>query len=221
MKPSVKAVIFDMDGLLIDTEAHAKAAWQQAAKQIGETIDEEVMLSLVGRHVDDCIESLSKTLGRDLRQNGFLEQVDNIYFSNFMRHGIDVKHGATELLIELSNGEVPRAVATSSEQHIAPRKLRLADLHRYFDLVVSGCEVEKSKPSPDIFLLTAERLGVSPADCLVLEDSYNGIRAAYAAGMHPVMVPDLLPPTEEMVEKCVGIYSNLEEANPHIKSMLA
>lgn len=216
MDPSVKAVIFDMDGLLIDTETHAKIAWQRAAEQIGESIDDETMLSLVGRHIDDCLTSLSDLMGKDLRTLGFMDQVDDIYFSNFMRHGIDVKYGAEFLLKALQEKQVPKAIATSSEKEIAPRKLALAGLIHYFDLVVSGCEVKQSKPAPDIFLLTAERLELDPSECLVLEDSYNGIRAATAAGMHAIMIPDLLPPTEEMEELTVAIYSDLEKATPHI-----
>ncbi len=216
MKSSVKAIIFDMDGLLIDTENHSKVAWQTAARQIGESIDDETMYSLVGRHIEDCLDSLSKQMGKDLRKIGFMEKVDNIYFSNFMRHGIDVKHGVGNLLDRLAENQILRAVATSSEREIAPRKLRLASLAHYFDVIVSGCEVAKSKPAPDIFLLAAARLGVDPSDCLVLEDSYTGVRGAYAAGMRPIMIPDLLPPTEEMRELTVGIYPNLEEASVHI-----
>jgi len=216
MKASYKAIIFDMDGLLIDTESHAKIAWQMAAKQIGESIDDDTMYSLVGRHIEDCLDSLSSQMGKDLRKIGFMEKVDNIYFSNFMRNGIDVKHGAGRLLDHLSRNHILRAVATSSEKEIAPRKLRLASLAHYFEVIVSGCEVAKSKPAPDIFLLAANRLGVEPADCLVLEDSYTGVRGAHAAGMKPIMIPDLLPPTEEMRELTVGIYPNLEEASVHI-----
>lgn len=220
MKSSVKAIIFDMDGLLIDTESHAKVAWQAAARQIGESINDETMLSLVGRHIEDCLDSLSHQMGKDLRKIGFMEKVDNIYFSNFMRHGIDVKHGVGSLLERLAKNQILRAVATSSEREIAPRKLRLASLAHYFEVIVSGCEVAKSKPAPDIFLLAAARLGVDPADCLVLEDSYAGVRGAHAAGMRPIMIPDLLPPTEEMRALAVGIYPNLEEASVHIYDWL-
>lgn len=220
MSRSIKAVIFDMDGLLIDTEIHAKKAWQRAAGQIGQAIDDDTMFSLVGRHIEDCLDSLSSQMGIDLRELNFMEKVDDIYFSNFMRHGIDVKHGAEDLLKELSETQVPRAVATSSEKHIAPRKLRLAGLDAYFELIVTGCEVENSKPAPDIFLLTADRLGVNPDECIVLEDSYTGIRGAHAAGMHPIMIPDLLPPTPEMEDLTSQIFTSLEEAAPYVLSSL-
>jgi HAD superfamily hydrolase (TIGR01509 family) len=216
MKSTCKAVIFDMDGLLIDTESHSKAAWQGAAQQIGESLDDETMYSLIGRHIGDCLDIVSKHIGKDLCKVEFMEKVDNIYFSNFMRHGIDVKHGAANLLDHLTKHRILRAVATSSEKEIAPRKLRLAGLAHYFEVIVTGCEVAKSKPAPDIFLLAATHLGVDPANCLVLEDSYTGVRGAYAAGMRPIMIPDLLPPTDEMRELTVGIFPNLEAASDHI-----
>ncbi|MDF1737866.1 MAG: HAD family hydrolase, partial [Verrucomicrobiales bacterium] len=145
---------------------------------------------------------------------------DDIYLSNFMRNGIDVKRGVIPILNSLAEKKVPRAVATSSEKHLAPRKLRLAGLEHYFDLIVTGCEVAKSKPEPDIYLLAAEKLGVAPAECLVFEDSHNGIRAAHRAGMNPVMIPDLLKPTAEVEELTTGIFSSLEEAEPFLFDLL-
>lgn len=217
---SISTVIFDMDGLLIDTEQSAKDAWQKAAKMFDETISDELMHSLIGRHIDDCLTILSDTWQRDIRGSSFIERVDDIYFSSFMRKGIGVKTGATCLLQELSDLDIPRAVATSSEQAVAPRKLRLAGLEHYFPLIVSGCEVEQSKPAPDIFLLTAEKLGVDPSECLVLEDSYAGIQGAVEAGMSAIMIPDILPPTDEMKEVTIGIYSSIAEAHPVVLEML-
>lgn len=217
---TVEAVIFDMDGLLIDTETHAKEAWQKAAEQIGESFDDQIMDDLIGRHIEDCLDLLSEDSGRDLREINFIELVDNIYLSNFMRYGIDVKHGADQLLGLLDQFEVPRAIATSSELAIAPRKLRLAGLEHYFEILVSGCEVEKSKPAPDIFLRTAEILEVRPEACLVLEDSYNGLQGAKAAGMKAVMIPDRLPPTTAIEPFTDGIFSSLEEATPVVLEWL-
>ncbi|MDF1751924.1 MAG: HAD family phosphatase [Verrucomicrobiales bacterium] len=212
----ISAVIFDMDGLLIDTETPSKIAWQTTAAQFGKSIDDDLLEGLIGRHVSDCIAIVGKSLGIDLRESGFMDRYDDIYLSNFMRKGIEVKRGAVPLLKALSEKKVPRAVVTSSEKGLAPRKLRLAGLEQYFDLVVTGCEVEKSKPEPDIFLLAAEKMAVEPADCLALEDSYNGVRAASRAGMNPVMIPDLLKPNDEMLDLTEAIFSSLEKATPYI-----
>ena len=209
-----------MDGLLIDTETTAKYAWQRAAEMFDEQLDDELFHSLIGRHIDDALDIISKAWQRDVRNTAFMERVDDIYFANFMRKGIDVKTGATCLLQELAVRDTPIAVATSSEKEIAPRKLRLAGLEHYFPLIVSGDEVKKSKPSPDIFHLTAEKLGVDPSECLVLEDSYAGIQGAVEAGMSAIMIPDVLPPTNEMDQLTVGIYPSLADAHPAIIDFL-
>lgn len=210
-----------MDGLLIDTETPSKIAWQRAASQFGKSIDDDVLSGLIGRHVDDCIAIVGKYLDLDLRESGFMERYDDIYLSNFMRNGIEVMRGAIPLLDALAERQVQRAVVTSSEQALAPRKLRLAELDHYFDLIVTGCEVEKSKPEPDIFLLAAGKMGIAPEECLVFEDSYNGVRAAHRAGMNPVMIPDILQPTDEMQELTAGIFSSLEEAMPFVFDQLS
>lgn len=216
---SISAVIFDMDGLLIDTERSAKIAWKTAAEIANIEISDKLLDSLVGRHIDDCLDILNEKLNRDLRAENFIEKVDDIYFSNFMRHGIQVKNGAVDLLQILSDIDFPRAVATSSEQHIAPRKLRLAGLEHYFPTIVTGCEVKMAKPDPEIFQLTAEKLNIDPSECLVLEDSYNGIRGALQAGMQAIMIPDMLEPTEEMESLTLGIYASIDEALPAILEM--
>ncbi|MEO0414208.1 MAG: HAD family phosphatase [Verrucomicrobiota bacterium] len=217
---SIEAVIFDMDGLLIDTEKHARRAWRQAADAMSLNITDDQLANLVGRHVEDCLDILGEALNLDLRELHFLERVDDIYYSNFMRYGIDVKAGVTELLDALTQANTPLAVATSSEREVAPRKLRLAGIEHYFPLIVSGCEVPKSKPAPDIFLLTAQRLGIEPAKCLVLEDSYTGVRGAKAAGMSVFMIPDQLPPTSEMLEISDGIYDSVSDATSTILEAL-
>ncbi len=217
---TTRAVIFDMDGLLIDTERPAKVAWQRGADMIGEELTDETMDSLIGCHVNACLDQLGELWGRDLRKEEFLERVDDIYFSHFMRHGIDVMPGVVEVLEALRERNIPCCVATSSELEIAPRKLRLAKLEDYFVHISSGCEVAEAKPAPDVFLLALERLGLTASDCLVLEDSYNGIRAASAAGIPSMMIPDQLPPTPEMEQLTDGIYASLTEARSAILNRL-
>ncbi|MDF1815118.1 MAG: HAD family phosphatase, partial [Verrucomicrobiales bacterium] len=127
----ITSIIFDMDGLLIDTETPCKTAWNSTAAQFGKTIDDEVLSGLIGRHVDDFIAIVGEYLDLDLRESGFMERYDDIYLSNFMRNGIEVMRGVSSLLNFLSENHVPRAVVTSSEKKLAPRKLRLADLDQY------------------------------------------------------------------------------------------
>ena len=112
--------------------------------------------------------------------------------------GVPCKKGLKELLATLEEMGLPRIVASSSPRSMIEMNLKTSDTAKYFDKVVSGTEVAHSKPAPDTFLLAAEKLGLAPADCLVLEDSFNGVRAGRAAGCVTVMVPDLMQPTEEI-----------------------
>jgi beta-phosphoglucomutase-like phosphatase (HAD superfamily) len=107
---------------------------------------------------------------------------------------------------------MPRAVATSTRAPLAQRKLEAAGLLGYFDVVCTSSDVAHPKPAPDVYLLAAERLGVSPAQCLVLEDSPTGVRAALAAGMTVVQVPDLLAPDDAVRALGHRIVGSLEEA---------
>ncbi len=217
----MEAVIFDMDGLLIDTELKAKAAWQRAAKELGIELSDQDYLTLVGRTVTDSIQILEEKFNCDLKEKRFLYRVDELYYSSLIKEGIVVKEGAKELLQQLSNSGIPKAVATSTEKEIAIRKLRLAGLSSFFEVIVSGEDVQRSKPFPDVFFAAARSLGVLPERCIVLEDSFAGVMAADAAGMMPIMIPDLILPTKEITEIVYETFFSLSNARETIFELLS
>ena len=120
-----------------------------------------------------------------------------------------MKTGVRELLSYLKKNSIPIALASSTRLEVVTQELKQAGLYEYFGVVMGGDQLKRSKPEPDIYLMTCEKLGVRPICTYAIEDSYNGIRSAYSAGMKPIMVPDMLPPTEEMREKSVVVLDDL------------
>src|SRR5688572_15685366 len=183
----VRAVVFDMDGLMLDTEHMARETWGLAAADCGLDLDDELFLRLVGRTRRDSAEILREAWGAETSFDDFRTRCSEHWEAVVATRGIPVKPGLLELLDFLDEAGLPRAVATSTGGAGAERSLRLAGVIDRVDYIVSGDQVERGKPSPDIFLRAAERLGIAPAHCLVLEDSLYGVMAAHAAGMVPVM----------------------------------
>ncbi len=127
------------------------------------------------------------------------------------RGELPVKKGVRELLEYLRTSGIPTAVASSTRLEVVAKELKLAGLYDYFQVVMGGDQLKRSRPESDIYLMTWEKMGVDPKYAYAIEDSYNGIRSAYSAGMKPIMVPDLLVPTEEMEEKSVVVLEDLHK----------
>jgi HAD superfamily hydrolase (TIGR01509 family) len=192
------AVIFDMDGLLLDTERLALSAFLAACEQLG-----------LGERVDvflDCLGT-NEALGLRVIERGFGGQVDHLVFRRVWDREyarvtsaapVPLKEGAVSLLEEVARLCIPAAVATSTRTGSAREKLTGAGILERFEVVVGGDQVEHGKPSPDLYLLAAARLQARPTSCLALEDSANGVRAALAAGMTVVQIPDLVEPSEDL-----------------------
>ena len=212
-------VIFDMDGVIVDSEAVYLAGYLHAARLYDLPIED--MRAAVGRAVGvvDAMERaiMTETFGH-LPQFSLDKtyKACRDYFNNAVETGqIDLKPGAAEILQSLRNKNIPVGLASSSPRTMIEKVLKRHGVLQYFDVVISGDMVQKGKPDPEIFLLCADALGIPVSkysETFVIEDSHNGIRAAYAAGMKPVMVPDQLPPTQEMREKAVAILPSLIDA---------
>jgi HAD superfamily hydrolase (TIGR01509 family) len=204
------AVIFDMDGTLLDTERLHHQAMGAAAVALGHAIPPALFERLVGVHRDVNRVTLQDALGDGFPIETFYVDAD-ARFEALAAAGIPLRPGVVELLDHLRAQGVPCAVATSTASPFAERFLTEAGLIDHFDTVVTRSDVAHPKPAPDPYLLAAERLGVRPAHCVAVEDSPNGIRAAAAAGMATIMVPDLLPATDETRALTVATLESLTE----------
>ncbi|MCD9033093.1 HAD family phosphatase [Luteimonas sp. Y-2-2-4F] len=205
-----EAVIFDMDGLMLDSERAILGCLRRAAAEQGAGIEPDWWLRTIGHTDDMCRELLGARIGADAAA-ALLERGHALYVA-VAEAGVPHRPGIVELLELLAAHDVPRAVATSTRRPLALRKLAAADLLWRFDAVCTSSDVERPKPAPDVYLLAAQRLGVAPARCLVLEDSPTGVRAALAAGMTPVQVPDLLVPDEAVRALGHRIVASLADA---------
>ncbi len=213
------AVLLDMDGLMVDSERIHMECWQQAARERGLEVDDAFWLSLAGLHEDDINELVHEKFGK--AQAEWMIERCTALFEQQVDAGLPHKAGVVPLLELLVASQVTRAVVTSSKTERAWRKLETAGLRGYFDVVVSGSDIDEPKPAPDIYCLAARQLGVEPARCVVLEDSNPGVRAALAAGMHPIQVPDLLQPDEALRSRGYRIVGSLTEAAALLAPRLA
>jgi beta-phosphoglucomutase-like phosphatase (HAD superfamily) len=202
------AVIFDMDGLLFDTERLYGEAILTAAREVGCAMSREVFHQLVGRSHEVNHRFLLEHYGADYPLDALIAAWGR-HFRALAAPGLPLKSGALDLLDLLDELRLPRAIATSSSHETVRRNLASHGLVDRFHGVVAHGDYADGKPSPDPFLRAAECLGVAPAFCLALEDSHNGVRSASAAGMMTVMVPDLIPPTEEIQALCTLIVADL------------
>lgn len=212
------AAIFDMDGLLLDSERPIRDAWLLAARETGFALSEAAYLTVVGTNEADSKTVLCELLGEETAYLRVRARADALVREHETRAGYAAKAGASELLSLLGARGVVCGVASSTRRAEVRRRLDAAGLAGYFRAVSGGDEVVRGKPNPDLFLLAADRLGMSPEACLVFEDSEAGATGALAAGMSVVMVPDLKRPSAIMHAACVGVLQSLRDALPHCQA---
>ena len=206
----VDAVIFDMDGLMFDSERIWGTLWEPTLAKFGRAVPEGLPGAACGTTGDAAIAAIRKYCGDDIDAEAVFHEFYRVAAERFAQ-GAPKKPGLDELLEYLREQGVPMAVASSSPVGIIEGDLRAADVEGYFAHVVSGQYVEHSKPAPDIFLEAARRLGTDPARTLVLEDSFAGVTAGAAGGFITVMVPDLRQPTPEIRERATRVCTSLHE----------
>jgi len=207
---AVKAVIFDMDGLMFDTERLARDAWRRAMAEHGYALDDSVYLTAVGRTVEAACRIFVDALGPGLPIED-IEIAKARYLQEMLAPGPPLKEGLVALLDGIDDLGMLTAVASSTARAEVARRLSSVGLLARFDVVVGGDDVARGKPAPDLFLRAGEDLGVAAAGCIVLEDSEAGIRAAAAAGMIPLMVPDLVEPSPVIRELAAAVVRSLSE----------
>ncbi len=215
----LSAVVFDMDGLLLDSEKVAQEVILKAARSVGAPLTPEVTLKMVGRNEASNYLYLLELLENEDRVRALLEKTHQLYASEFEAGRIPLKTGAQELLATLDEFRIPRAVATSTKRQIAIRKLTKVHVLHRFDHILGGEDVEHGKPAPDIYLKACAALGVAPAACIACEDSAFGVEAAFTAHLRPVLVPDLLTPTEEMLRQAWRVLPSLHEVATLVREL--
>jgi HAD superfamily hydrolase (TIGR01509 family) len=211
LRNPVEAVLFDMDGLLLDTEVIYIEAMQQAARSLDREMALDFCHSMVGVPERECSLMIEAYYGEGFSIDEFRGQFYRL-LRGLLEAGIPLKPGVVELLDFLADRGLPLAVATSSARSTAERHLSHVGLLDRFTALATRDDVERPKPHPDIYLEAARRLGVPPERCIAFEDSNLGLEAAHAAGTMAFMVPDLLQPLPETRARCVDVLPDLHAA---------
>jgi len=211
-----QAAIFDMDGLLLDTERVCQQAFRDTCEFLSLPFFEEVYLSIIGCNAVGIEKILSAGYGHLISYETLRKEWMSRYNPIVKTQPIPVKEGVIELLTWLKFNKIPMAVATSTHYELATTKLKFAGLYDYFEHLSTGCEVQQGKPHPEIFLLAAKRLNVDPESCLAFEDSNNGVRSAVAAQMQVFQIPDLVAPCTEVLAFDHIVKSSMSEVLQHL-----
>ena len=212
LRKPVEAALFDMDGLLLDTEAIYVEAMQEAARALGHgELPLDFCHSTAGVPGPERNRMIEAHYGGGFSIDAFREQF-SVQTRRLMEAGIPVKPGVVELLDFLAGHRLPLAVATSARRVTAESHLGKAGLLDRFAAIATRDDVQRTKPHPDVYLEAARRLGVAPERCLAFEDSNVGLQAAHAAGAMAFMVPDLVQPLPENLERSVEVFPDLHEA---------
>lgn len=213
----VQAVVFDMDGLLLDTETVYQAAMIEAGQAFGVDFTAATYCTMVGKTNPECAVMLRDLYGPDFPVEAYFKRTWSDV-ELLLEAEVRLKTGVMEILDYLDALGVPRAIATSNSRESVERYLGRFDLVKRFHAVVANADVTRHKPHPDPYLEAARRLNMHPTLCLALEDSHPGVRAAHAAGMMTIMVPDILDPNEEMQDKCIHIAQSLHDVLELLKA---
>lgn len=214
-----EAVIFDMDGVIFDSEALVLKTWKQIADKYGIPDIESTCRACLGTNSTSTARIFRENYGEEFPYEKYKKEASALFHEQAAGGKLAQKPGVRELLEFLRSRKIKIGLASSTREELVKRELAEGGLLDYFDQIVCGDMVKKSKPEPDIFLEACRRLAVDPADCYGIEDSYNGIRALKRAGMHPIMVPDLAEPTQEMRALSECILPSLCEVQEYLRKL--
>ena len=214
----IKAVIFDMDGLMIDSERVTFEGYQQIMGQMGLTITSDFYKTLLGKPLKGIFQRFYDVYGNDFPIESVIKDVHAYMADRFETEGVPLKEGLVPLLKYCRENGYRTIVATSSNRNRVDTILRSADIEQYFDDSICGDEVTKGKPDPEVFLKSCEKLGVSTDEAGVLEDSEAGIQASYAAGIRVICVPDMKQPEAEYAQKAFMIVSDLNQVKDWLET---
>lgn len=207
----IDAVLFDMDGLMLDTERISMRAWQAGCAEMGVTLSDAQFLDIIGHREADCLRLVKGMHGDHLDGDAIAGATRRHYARLIDEGGVPVMPGLVDALTALRDAGVPMAVATSTHHAVALKKLTLAGVAHFFREIVGGDRVRHGKPAPDLYLRAADAVGVAPSRCLALEDSGPGLRSAHAAGCAAVLIPDLKPPAPEVRALAFRVLGSMRE----------
>ena len=208
---NLKAVLFDMDGVLFDSEALVLRSWEQTAEIHGIPDVREVCLRCLGTNAAESRRLFLEKYGADFPYDTYKAEMSARYWENVGEGKLELKPGVREILDALRQNGWKTAIASSTRTAVVREEMQHFGLEQMFDEIIGGDMVRRSKPDPEIYLTACRVLGADPAETYAVEDSYNGIRSAAAAGMRPVMIPDLLPPTPEIESLTAKIFPSMTE----------
>lgn len=211
-----KAVIFDMDGVIFDTEKVYLDIWIEVFEKYGYKMTKELYVNVMGTGRKNVIKTFLENFGDDLPIEKMYEEKDNQLFYIIENQGIPLKKGVKELFSMLKEKNYKIALATSAKRDRVEKQIKDKWLKESFDAIVCGDDVEKGKPSPDIFLKAAKKIDVEPENCFVVEDSPAGIKAAFSGGMKGIHVEDLKVADEEILKYCQKNFKNLQEIKKYL-----
>lgn len=215
----IKAIIFDMDGLMIDSERVTFECYQERLKDMNLTMDEEFYKTLLGKPIKGIYQRFYDVYGNDFPIENVIQDVHQLMAERFETEGVPVKKGLVKLLHYLKDNNYKTIVATSSNRDRVDKILSQAKITEFFDDSICGDEVTKGKPNPEVFLKSCQKLGVNVDEAIVLEDSEAGIQASYDANIKVICIPDMKYPEKQYEEKTFKILKDLTEVTAYLKSL--
>jgi HAD superfamily hydrolase (TIGR01509 family) len=215
----IDSVIFDMDGILFDTERVYAEAWRIVGKELSMNDIDASIRSCVGLNRNDSRQLLLRKYGQQFPYDQFINRLSDTFQAIIKKDGLPQKAGVAEILAFLRKRGFKIAMATSSGRQSAVSHLAEAGIAQYFQAVVTGDMITRGKPDPEIYLTACESIGSAPENCIAIEDSPNGIRSAHAAGLNVIMVPDLIEPTEVIEKLLFAKFKSLLEVKAFIEAL--
>lgn len=212
----IQAILFDLDGTLIDTECFYRVCWPRAAAAFGYHMTDEQALCMRSLGRPFAPAQLKEWFGEDFDYTAVRGKRKELMEEMIAKEGIQVKPGAAQLLALLRKKQIMAAVVTATDLERAKRYLEQVGLKDCFDRIISATQVQQGKPAPDIYEFACRELGVEPARCIAVEDSPNGVRSAYGAGCHVIMVPDQTWPDEELTKCLLACVENLADIEQYV-----
>ena len=219
-KYEIELVIFDMDGVMFDTEKISYRSWKKLGKKYNYNTDDDIFKKTVGLNIKSTRQVYKKHFGANFPFEKMRNEEIKMMKDCILSEGVPVKYGVYELLSCIKNRNLKIALATLALKERAELLLNLSDTKKYFDVITCGDEIINGKPDPEIFLKTAQKLSCEPENCVVMEDSENGIAAAYRAGMLPILILDFIRPGKEIEAMLFKKFDDLKEVKEYFEDNL-